>query len=811
VFSRHHEIREVVVRLSGREARLARYGIPRADVAEAHEGEPSAYRSGFETYVDVSELPRGPLRVEVLARFDGAAEAAVASRRIVLVRAGHAPGSRARRPGVSIRAVAGLAVGAIREGRLARSAAAWALSHMRLRRAPVPAAALQASGRDAADDWLRLDGVMLRHFLASGSRIRFAPGADPQVTVVLVLFNRAALTLRCLRSLAAERSVSLQVVIVDNASSDETVELLGRVEGAVVVRSRSNEGFLAGANRGAARASAPCVLFLNNDTDVLPGSIEAALSALRSSETIGAVGGRLVAMPGGRLQEAGSIVFGDGSCSGYGRDDDPGAPMYMFRRDVDFCSGAFLLTTRKLFEEVGGFDARFSPAYYEDVDFCARVWDSGRRVVYEPRAVVLHAEFGSAASRASAIEMQAARRVTFLEKHGAWIGRRPQRSAGAELLLRDRHVYARRVLYFDDRVPHSRLGAGFGRSAAVVRTLAELGCFVTLYPLAVTQHEWPGAYEEIPRTGEVMTGWGVDRLPRFMRDRAGYYDRVIVSRPPNMRVLQEVLGPTAAWRGSAPLIYDAEAVWAVREIGHRRVSGETLDEKESSDLIDAELQLAAGADAVFCASADEQRRFQAAGHSRALQLGHAVRPDPSRTPFERRDVVLFVGSFTGDSPNVDAARWFIREVLPRLRERVGDSLAFLVAGVGSDSLDQWEDPGVRLLGPVDDLRPLYERARLFVAPTRFAAGVPLKVIEAASQGVPVVCTSLLANQLQWHDEDQVLVADDPAAFALACERVWTDHEIWERLRSAALDRVSQEYSPAKFRETLREGIAIAGE
>jgi hypothetical protein len=153
------------------------------------------------------------------------------------------------------------------------------------------------------------------------------------------------------------------------------------------------------------------------------------------------------------------------------------------------------------------------------VDFCARVWETGGRVVYEPRAVVLHAEFGSASSPASAVEMQAARRAIFLEKHAAWVRERPARTFTSELVLRHHRPGVQRVLFLDDRVPHSRLGAGFGRSAAIVRSLVALDCVVTLHPLVVTDEEWPVAYEDIPRTVEVMTGWGSGRLSGFMRDR----------------------------------------------------------------------------------------------------------------------------------------------------------------------------------------------------------------------------------------------------------------------------------------------------
>lgn len=120
---------------------------------------------------------------------------------------------------------------------------------------------------------------------------------------------------------------------------------------------------------------------------------------------MGAVGGRIV-LPDGTLQEAGSIIWSDGSCLGYGRGRNPEDGEFLFQRDVDYCSGAFLLTPRELFEEMGRFDTAFSPAYYEETDYCVRIWKSGRRIIYNPDVVIDHYEFASSATTSDAIELQ---------------------------------------------------------------------------------------------------------------------------------------------------------------------------------------------------------------------------------------------------------------------------------------------------------------------------------------------------------------------------------------------------------------------
>src|SRR5262249_14594636 len=158
----------------------------------------------------------------------------------------------------------------------------------------------------------------------------------------------------------------------------------------------------------------------------------------------------------GRLQEAGSIVWSDGTCSGYGRQGTPTAPPYMFQRDIDYGSGALFFTRRELFRSLGGFDEAFAPAYYEDADFCLRLGQAGFRVVYEPRACALHFEFASSSSPADALAQQAERRPLFLAKHAEALAQHA--AAGAAPLFARTHGDDRRVLFIDDRVPHAALG-----------------------------------------------------------------------------------------------------------------------------------------------------------------------------------------------------------------------------------------------------------------------------------------------------------------------------------------------------------------
>ena len=176
-------------------------------------------------------------------------------------------------------------------------------------------------------------------------------------------------------------------------------------------------------------------------------------------------------------------------------------------------------------------------------------------------------------------------------------------------------------------------------------------------------------------------------------------------------------------------------------------------------------------------------------------------------PAEHRREILFVGAFHELSPNEDAARWFLTEVLPTLRERFGDTVKVTIVGPDPpQAVARFAGPGIDVPGPVPDLRPVYDRARIFIAPTRFAAGIPLKVVDAAAHGVPAVVTPLLASQLAWTPGEDLLVGDGPQAFAESCIRLFEDAALWARIRHAALARIERDYAPQVF--TARLGAAL---
>lgn len=650
----------------------------------------------------------------------------------------------------------------------------------------------------------------LDQFLTSGERLALPHSETPDVSVLLVLFDQAELTYQALRSLKFTLDVPAEVVIVDNASSDRTAELLERLDGVRIVRNPENRHFLRAANQAARLAVGRQLLFLNNDARTAPGAVRQALDRLDAEPDLGAVGGKIVLLDG-TLQEAGSIVWRDGATLGYGRGQDPFAPEFQFRRDVDYVSGAFLMTPRSLFDQLGGFDRAFAPAYYEETDYCLRLWAAGRRVAYDPAIEIAHFEFGSS-DPGSGQALQARNRTLFVAKHAEALARQPERGA-RPLVARMRDDWSGRLLIIEDQVPNPALGAGHPRAVDLLKAARAASWFVTLYPLVYADADYASAYQWLPADAEIAAERGQAGLAPFLRERAGYYDAVVVSRPHNMDLFLQALGQAPGFIARERVIYDAEAIFAERDRAQRLQASQAAPHAapaaDASRTLKTELAMARAAGQVLAVSEAEAEQFRAAGARDVRVLAHALKVEPTPSHFVARRDFLFVGALDDDyGPNVDSLAFFVEEVAPVLDRLLGD-YRLRVVGHAAGRARALAGPKVEILGRVEDLRPLYDQARVFIAPTRFAAGIPMKVHGAAAAGLPTVATSLLARQLGWRDGAELLVADSAEAFARACLRLHAEPEAWMTIRAGALARVARDCDPALFRRTVADVLRTA--
>lgn len=732
-----------------------------------------------------AELQR--LRGEV-ARWRDRAEALEASSELRLGRRVRAVADRAAPPGTARRRVGGVAARrAWRAAVAARGAGA-----------PAPGG---AGGTDAT-------GGTAAPVAPPATEVPVVPMAlQPEVTIVVPVHNQWARTAACLRSIAADpTSVGYEVVVVDDASTDETAAVLPSVTGVVALRLDPNRGFVGAVNAGIERARGRSVVLLNNDTEVEPGWLDALVATAESDPGIGVVGAKLV-YPDGRLQEAGGVIWADGSGHNYGRDQDPDDPRFNFARDVDYCSGACLLVRREVLALVGGgLDERFSPAYYDDTDLCFAARRHGYRVVYQPAAVVRHFEGASHGTDvASGVKrFQEVHRHTFVEK---WADVLPRHGAPDHEHVRagSWRAPAGHCLVMDHALPMPDFDSGSRRMAELLGILSDLGFAVTFVPQNGI---------DLPDYRRPLAARGVEVL-RSPADLDDYVHGVL----PDLRLV--VLSrPTVAWanypmlRSLAPdalMVYDTVDLHYLRERRRAVAEEDPCSATRSADYhYGMEKSLIGLVDQVWVVSDAEAAVLGEADPSTDVAVVPNVhRPEPAGPPFEAREGVLFVGNYAHD-PNRDAVDWLVGEILPRVRRAIGEVPVALVGSRVTEEVQALAGEGVTVMGWLPTLEGVYRRSRLFVAPLRYGAGMKGKVGEACAHGLPVVTTSVGAEGMGLADGEDVLVADDADGFADAVARTYHDAELWTRLAAGGRRAVDARLSPARVRADLAQTLKARG-
>lgn len=484
------------------------------------------------------------------------------------------------------------------------------------------------------------------------------------------------------------------------------------------------------------------------------GALAAAVAQLDADPALGAITGRLIGADGRLLAaggiDAGGLVGGVPSPRPYGFGGDPQGPEARFERFAAPSSPDLLLT---------------------------RVGSTGA-ILYLP-----------------ALTAQDMRRDS----------RKPPPLGDARRDLIDRWQAAAgpRVLILDDAVPLLTAGAGLPRARLILQALA--GHAVTHYPLWQAEADWREVYRAVPASTEVILGLGFAGLEDFLAARRGVYQVLLVSRPPNQRRLRALRARRPDLFEGMRLIYDAEAIFAERDIARAACLGQPIPPDQAAAMVADELALAEGCDRVLTVSERDAAQFRAAGQAEVAVLCHAAIPRRAVPGGAKRQGLLFVGALDPGSPNEDSLLWFAEAILPRVPgvtlTVVGTCRSAKVAALAGERL--------RIVGPQTELAPFYDAARLFIAPTRFAAGVPAKVIEAAAQGVPVVATPLLADQLTWQAGVEIAIGASDTAFASALQHLLIDDDAWGRQQAAAWARVASDYAPDQFATILRHALTAA--
>jgi GT2 family glycosyltransferase/glycosyltransferase involved in cell wall biosynthesis len=628
-------------------------------------------------------------------------------------------------------------------------------------------------------------------------------GAPSLVTVVIPVYGKIDYTLRCLRSIAQSWSYSINptIVIIDDRSPDDSVRELIGIAGVTTLCNGTNLGYLRSSNRGAAIATTPYVCFLNNDTEVQNGWLDCLVTTAESDRRIGAVGSKLV-YPDGTLQEAGGIIWSDGTGWNYGRGGDPALAAYQMQRDVDYCSAASLLVRTELLREIGGFDERFAPAYYEDVDLCFAVRARGFRVVYQPKSEVIHYEgVSSGTDITSGVKSyQEVNRPKFVEKwQTTLVNHLPPSADNVEDALR--HKTAQTVLVVDSYVPLHDREAGSNRLFKIVAVLRELGYHVIFFPdngAAIEPYS-----SDLLRLGAEIVYAPINGLDQT-KVLASVLHRVDIAWICRPELCEKYL-PTVRSASTVPVVYDTIDLHFVRE--KLRAALEGGDDTTWRRLQDVELSMARAVDLVVTVTEVERDSLATYGiHNVAvIPTIHDVEPHLD-IAFAARSGLVFIGGYS-HTPNVDAALWLCKDIMPAVWRREPGMTVTLLGSSPPKSVTALRSDRVRVTGFVADVGPYFEDARLFVAPLRYGAGMKGKIGHALSFGLPIVTTSVGIDGYALTDGVSCSIADDAASFASAILKLYADEKLWTEFSHAGeaiIESLGRQAVTLRLQSLLRE-------
>jgi GT2 family glycosyltransferase len=624
---------------------------------------------------------------------------------------------------------------------------------------------------------------------------------DPLVSIIIPTYGQVPFTLRCLASIAEHApSLPIEVIVVDDAWTGPESAHLVQVQGIRLIRNATNLGFLHSCNKAAAAAKGHYLLFLNNDTQVLPDWLEPMVALFQQRPGTGAVGSKLL-YPDGRLQEAGGIIWQDASGWNFGRLEDPTRPVYNYVREVDYCSGAALMVSRAIFTRLKGFDPIYAPAYFEDTDLCFRLRQIGLKTLYQPASRVIHHE-GISHGCDTAVgtkSYQVTNRRTFINRWANRLAEDHYRNGDSVFRARDRAMHRKVVLVIDHYVPTPDRDAGSRTIMAFLDVLVEAGFVVKFWPHNLSYS--PGYTETLQAMGiEVLYGPAQAPFASWIKSVGNDIDAVLVSRPD---VAEDTI-PAIRRCSKARIVYYGHDLHFQRMLRQAELTGDDRLPLAAIAMRDRERAIWRQADQALYPSDDE------ASFARSLQPDAAISTiepyffdhfaAPRSAPATQE--IIFVAGF-GHPPNEDAAVWFVNAILPLIRADVPAVHLSIIGSNPTGRVRNLAGDGIAVFANVTDpeLAAAYHRGRVAVVPLRCGAGVKLKTVEALRAGTPLVTTSVGAQGLGGL-QAVVAIHDDPESFAAAVVALLRDDAKWEASCRTQVDYARERFSRKTLTTTL---------
>ena len=629
----------------------------------------------------------------------------------------------------------------------------------------------------------RTQNILLLDKKIDPHEIELNSSLEPEVSIIIPVYGNCSYTLRCLASIAENAPAAPhEVIVVNDCSPDDTEVNLHKVNGIRLISNHENRGFIRSCNSGAKAARGKYLHFLNNDTVVLPGWLDALITTFHEFPGTGLSGSKLI-YPDGSLQEAGGIIWKDGSAWNFGRNQDPDLPFFCYAREVDYCSGASIMVPKNLFDELGGFDEHYLPAYCEDSDLALKIRTKGYRVIYQPLSTVVHFEGitsgtdtnrGAKAYQVENMQKQYRRWQDLLKNY---------QPNGIDIDQAKDRAAKRRALIIDHCTPTPNQDSGSIDIYNIMLFLREMGYQVTFIPEDNFLY-MPEYTTALQRVGiEMIYAPYYTSVEQHIKDTGNRYDLVILLR---IGVVERHLKSIKKYCQQAKVLFHTVDLHYLRLAREAELHDDADMKITAERMKESELSAISAVDTTTVVSSEELKQLNMLLPDKkiyCMPFSRAIRGTKIKYS-DRRDIV-FVGGFQ-HNPNVDAVLYFIDSVMPLLRERLTGVCFYIVGSKPPEEILRLADVDVIVKGFVEELEPLLDRMRINVAPLRYGAGIKGKIGGAMSVGLPSVATSLAVEGMSLTDGTNILVADGAEEFSEAVVRLYQDEALWNKISENGL-------------------------
>ena len=619
--------------------------------------------------------------------------------------------------------------------------------------------------------------------------------SDVTVSIIIPVYNQFEYTYNCIKSIVENTTdISYEIIIADDVSSDKTLDINNIIKNIILIRNERNLGFLLNCNNASKKARGKYLYFLNNDTNIQKNTVVKLIETFNNFEKVGLVGSKLV-YPDGRLQEAGGIFWSDASAWNYGNRANPKMPEYNYVKEVDYVSGASMMIPKDIWEEIGGFDERYVPAYCEDSDLAFEVRRKAYKVMYQPKSLVVHFEGVSNGTDTNtgikAYQLENQKKLFDKWKN---VLQKEHYVNGENLFkARDRSSNKKTILVIDHYVPHYDKDAGSRTVFQYLKLFVKMGLNVKFIGDNYCIHE-PYTSDLQEMGIEVLYGhYYSNNWKEWIKVNSKYIDYVFLNRPH----ITEKYIDFVKENTKAKIFYYGHDLHFLREKREYELTNNEELVNSYQKTMNDELLIMRKSDFVYYPSfveVEEIKKYDSSINAKAIQAYMYDDIGYNQYNIKNRKDLLFVGGF-GHKPNVDAILWFVKDVFSQIVNKIPEIKLNIVGSNPTQDIKNLKSDNINVLGYVsdEDLEKFYSETRIVVVPLRYGAGIKGKVIEAMTKGVPIVTTSVGVEGLE-NIENLFYISDNADDFANSIIKYYSNEEILRNISDKYYDYIRKYFS-----------------